>query len=186
MNIVPKNEIIKYLLCEKESRYLRDRYDGVIKLKTPNLSEQASESLACHLIKDGSILKCLSPIVSIELLGKKGKDILVNKYHKLEVKGTSSINGCVTTSKSNFDSFAWIWLDFKPFFNSDNHIIDVHVIKNPKQCITSERYVETLKENKLSLKSVIDDANKTGNYEYLNFNLKTMLILEDISKRFWE
>ena len=185
MNVPSKEEIIKYLLFEKESRFQREQYAGVIKPKTPNLSEAASEALAAHLIKDGDILKELQPIISIELLGKNGKDILVNKYHKIEVKGTSCIEGCVTTSASNFESFAWVWLDFKPFFNSDNHIIDIHVIKNPKMSIKSKRYVKTLNEYKLSLKNAIGDAIKTNNYEYLQFNLKTMLTLEDISKRWF-
>lgn len=184
MNIISKEEIIKYLLFEKSNRYERDRFNGVIKLKTPNLAEDASESLACHLIKDGSILKQLHPIIKVERQGRIGKDIFVNGYHKIEVKGTSSVNGCVTTSQSNFDSFAWVWCDFRPFFETDKYIIPIHIITNPKICITSERYVEALNQNKLSLTSVIKDAFKTGNYEYYDFNLKMMVVLEDISKRF--
>jgi hypothetical protein len=185
MEIRSKEEIIKYILFEKESRRHRELYNGSIKPKTPNLSEDASESLACHLIRDGCILKQLHPITIVERLGKQGKDILVNKYHKIEVKGTSSIEGCVTPSDSNFEAFAWIWLDFKPFFNSGNHIIDVHVITNPKSCVTSVRHVEAINENKLGLKSAICDARRTRNYEQLSFNLKTMLPLEDISKLYF-
>jgi len=185
MNIPSKQEIIKYLLFEKESRFQRERYDGIIKPKTPNLSEAASEALVAHLIKDGDILKELQPIVTIELLGKNGKDILVNKFHKIEVKGTSCVEGCVTTSESNFESFAWVWPDFRPFFHASNSIINIHVIRNPKVSIRSKRYVEKLNEYKLSLKNAVNDAIKARNYEYLRFNLKTMLTLEDLSKRWF-
>ena len=183
MTIKSKQEIMDYLLFEQYSRYQRSLYKGAIKPKTPNITEDASESLTCHLIKDGSILKQLHPITKLERKGRNGKDIVVNGYHKLEVKGTSSNDGSITTSESNFESFAWVWMDFRPFFEHSHFVVPVHVITNPRACITSERYVQALKQNKLNLPSVIGDAVNSGNYERYELNLKTMLVLSDPSRQ---
>jgi len=193
MIIHTQEDIFEYLKFEKEIRWNIRKHTGRIQSHIPNFQENASESLACHIIKGGIILPQLSPITSIKRCGRGGKsksgepksDVLVNDFHKIEVKATTSSEGTVTTSESNYDAFAWLWFDFRPYFNSQSNIIPIHVVTNPKQCITTKKYVEKLKQTKVNLKSAIGDAKKTGNYEYAEINLKTLAVMEDISKRFW-
>ena len=174
MDIVSREEIIKYLEFEKGRFEQGKEYTGVITAIAPNLNKDATESLVCHLVKDGVILPQLKPIVRIERF--PNKDVLVNNYHKLEVKATSTDDGSVTTSESNFEAFAWIWLETQAFFYQDSYIIPIHVITNPRICITSTRYVEALKQTKVSIRSVMKNAMDTHNYFRHNCNLKTIAI----------
>lgn len=186
MIIYSKKDIFDYLKKEKTIRnYIRNcNCNGNIPSKIPNLSSHATESLVCHLIEDGTILYQLKPIISVKRFGSTGKDILVNSYHKIEVKGTTSSTGTVTVSKSNCDAFAWIWTDFRPYFFGKN-IIPVHVVTNPKECLKSFTYVKARNEHKITITSMIKQAHTQNNYEYKEFNVKSMRICSNTNNFFY-
>lgn len=171
-DIFSKVEIIDYLEFTKHIIYESKKYNGNITAIAPNLNKDATESLVCKLIETGELLPQLNPIKSVERFSDK--DVLVNKHHKLEVKATGSGDGTITPSESNYEAFAWLWMDFRPYFYENKDIIPIHTITNPKCCITTSRYVKTLKQNKLSIKSVIKDAIVSGNYYLNNFSLSEM------------
>ena len=170
--IYTREEILHYLEAERQRFQSAMKYSGPITLWAPNLNKDATESLGCHLVMEGKILPQLSPITEVKRF--RSKDILVNKYHKLEVKATSTKTGDITPSESNFEAFAWIWFAFQNFLYRDNYIIPVHIITNPKQCVRPDRYVETLRQSKLSIINAIKEATKTGNYSYYECDLKQM------------
>lgn len=184
LKIHSKEEIKKYLLFSRETIQLSKKYDGEIIPWAANLSKNATESLVCHLVKDGILIPQITPITSVERFDNA--DVMVNNYHKLEVKATTTGEGTVTTSESNFNAFAWVWIDMKNFIYNNNSIIPIHVISNPKTCITTQRYVETLKQTKVTINSVIDDAIKTNNYVYHNFNINTFVVLPNIAHTFMD
>lgn len=168
------SQIRNYFIDIKSDRENVKKYNEshLLKKKVGNISEEATESLAYNLIVNGIILKEAfekTGIYSIKRKGKKGKDILVNDFFTVEVKGTSSKSGFITTSKSNFKSSAWIWFDIKPFFENQQNIV-VYVIKNPK-CLNPYK-IEANGESKFSLKKAKEIAKNNNCLEevVLDFN----------------
>lgn len=166
------------------------RPEGGIPIKVSNLSEEATESLGCHLIKEGILKSKLGLINSIVRRGRSGGgDILVNNYHRIEVKGTTSGSGTVTLSDGNFEAFAWMWFDFNEYFHRrfcDKVVIPVYVITNPKDCVRPERIVEVNGEKKLTIPSVKDQAGRTGNYFYNELSPKSLRITPNYTSAFFE
>lgn len=172
------SDIIKYLEEYKSARKLIDIQNQslAIKIKPPNLSEEVSESLACKLINDGLILSTKYGLNSIaERFGKTGVDILVNNTFKIECKGTTSLNGFVSVSKTNlFERDAWIWLDFQSYIRKDSTTLLVHIIHSPNECIIPIK-IEANGENKITMSSAIKNAIKLNHYEYHDFDIFSIL-----------
>jgi hypothetical protein len=134
--------------------------------KSPNISNEATESLVCHLINRRMILKRISYINSVELRGHRkgaegGADIVVNGNIKVEVKGTSVKRDITTKAKSNQDVFALVWVETEdwmkhklPYINIKvfyyPHGIDVeHLKSNGEDKIRLHKSFEKMKENGL-------------------------------------
>lgn len=148
-----------------------------IKIKPPNLSEEVTESLACKVINDGSILVDRFGHGAIaERFGKSGIDILVNGITKLECKGTTSLSGFISVSKTNiFERDAWIWLNFNPYIHNESPIIEVHIIHYPDKCIMPKK-IEANGESKMTMASAIKLASKLGYHESHDLNASTMIV----------
>jgi len=173
MNNYTNNQIKKYLLDLKVDRDNIKEYNSknLIKKKNPNISEDATESLAYNLISDGIILSndFKDGIYNIKRDGKKGKDIVINYSYVVEIKGTSSKEGFITTSKKNFKSYAWVWFNLRRFFCGEN-IITVNVIKKPNECLNPYK-IQANGESKLSLKKAMVVAKKLGCHESIDINI---------------
>jgi hypothetical protein len=165
--------IIQYLDRYKKIRraIYQENQDLTVKIKPPNLSEEVSESLVCHLINDGSILTDIfGTNLYAQRFGKTGVDVLVNDKYKLECKGTTSLDGFVSVSKTNMlERDAWIWLDFQDYVKKNSKIVSVHIIHNPTDCI-KPRKIEANGESKITMSAAIKDAWKAGTYRSYDFN----------------
>lgn len=167
-------QIRTYFLDIKKDREEVKLYNDShpIKKKVGNVSEDATESLAYNLIADGTILRDAfkDGIRDLRRNGKKGKDIIVNHCHSIEVKGTSSKDGFITTSKSNFKAFAWVWFDTKEFFEGKS-TIKVYIVKNPK-CLNPYK-IEANGESKFSLKKAKEAAKENKCFEEYEIDFDT-------------
>ena len=175
-NTYTREEIGIYLKFLKQVRLNIKNYNKIsrIKQKVPNISENATESLACLLIEDGTILSSqVGPVFSIGRYGKNGNDIIVNGDKKIEVKATTSDTGLITTSEGNYNCLAWMWFNFYPFFENDNDIIPIHIINNPKNCL-NPWIIKANGEYKMNIKSAIKSAKYTRNYELFELSVSSL------------
>jgi hypothetical protein len=166
-------DIIQYLDRYKKIRraILQENKHLRVQIKPPNLSEEISESLVCHLINDGKILtEIYGDNLNAQRFGKSGVDVLVNDKYKLECKGTTSLDGFVSVSKTNmFERDAWVWLDFQEYVRKNSKIISVHIIHKPTDCI-KPRKIEANGESKITMSAAIKDAWKAGTYLSYEYN----------------
>ena len=180
-------QIRQYFVDLKEdfrARVLEYNKTHPIKQKFNNISEDATESLAYNLIADGTILKneFKNGIRSIKRRGKKGADILINNILVVEVKGTSSKNGFITTNSNNFKAFAWIWFDVKGYFNGNDTII-VNILKNPLKVTLTQPIRNG--QCKLSLKNVMALAKEDGSFEEVKLDFNTFGVKSIKEKEFF-
>ena len=171
------NDITKYLTEYKKicASIVNGNKTLIIKIKPPNLSEEITESLACKLINNGTILSDkYGENARAERFGKSGCDIVVNDLYKIECKGTTSLDGFVSVTKTNlFERDAWIWLDFQPFIHKNSSIVEIHIIHKPNECI-KPRKIEANGESKITMRTAIKDAIEVHSYQFYELSTHTM------------
>lgn len=149
--------------------------DHIIPQKSPNISNESTESLVCHLIRERKILKNLRDIRSIERKGNRkgeagGADIVVNDNIKVEVKGTSVKKDITTKSKFNADVYALVWVETEDWMKGKSDCVDIRVIYNPHGI-----EMELLKSNgetKMRLHKSFEDAKNNGLTEEYKFDMR--------------
>jgi hypothetical protein len=170
-------DILQYLEQYKVIRaaILMSNQGLTIPIKPPNLSEEISESIACKLINDGVVLsEKYGKNCKAERFGKSGVDILINDVFKIECKGTTSLDGFISVSKTNLvERDAWIWLDFQLYIHKDSPIVSVHIIHHPEGCI-KPRKIEANGESKMRMSAAVKDAIEAGTYESHQMDANTL------------
>lgn len=170
-----KNNYI-YFDCLRKIRELIDRENkqleknNVPKLKYPNISSEATESLATFLIKDKLILHEMfsEKIFSIKRKSQYGKDVVINDDIVVEIKATSSDKGFTSCRGSNLESNYLIWLNFYPFYYLKKNELHIYIFKNPKKCIESKILLfKGNCERKINFKTLADEMLKRGDKNIL-------------------
>jgi len=172
-------EFKKYVNVMRVDRKGKTEYnkDAVFKQKFPGFSSEASESLVCYLLNKNLLLKELGE-KSCVLTGRTkagSNDILINGKHSIEVKATSSESGLITVSKNNLKCYAWIWMDIRLLLEGKSNVIDIHIIKNPKENIFTWQ-IDTNKEHKMDIKTMIKEMKNTDDYERLMLDMDSLKI----------
>lgn len=174
-----KRDILQYLEKYKRIRedILKSNKSLNIHIKPPNLSEEITESISCRLINKGLILQSkYGEKCKAERFGKTGVDILVNKIFKIECKGTTSLDGFISVSKTNlFERDAWIWLDFQPYIHHNSPIVRVHIIHKPEVCI-NPRKIEANGESKMTMKHAVKKSMAAGTHESHELDVLTLKV----------
>lgn len=173
------NEFSKYVKVTCEDRKNKDLYnkDAVFKQKFSGFSSEASESFVLYLLSKNLLLKELGKKECI-LTGRTksgSNDILINEKHSVEVKATSSDSGLITVSKNNLKCYAWIWMDLRLLLNGKSNIINIHVVKNPKEHIFTW-VIDTNKEHKMDIKTMVTGISNSKDYELLELDMKSLEI----------
>lgn len=150
----------------------------LIPQKSPNISNEATESFVCYLISKRLILKEISHINSIERRGNKkgtdgGADIIVNGSIKIEVKGTSVKRDITTKSKSNHDVYALIWVETEDWMRHKSSCIKIKIFYNPHGIETE--YLQSNNENKIRLSKSFEKAKENGLTEEISINPETLI-----------
>ena len=174
VNCVNEKKIIVPQLIEKLDKLRFANISHFIPQKSPNISNEATESLVCHLLWKRMICKQISCINSVERKGNRkgsdgGADILVNCAVKIEVKGTSVKKDITTKSKSNADVYALVWVETEDWMKNMSPYVNVRVLYNPHG-IEIEHLVSN-GENKMRLHEAFEKLKINGLAEELQLNL---------------
>jgi hypothetical protein len=163
---INRRERIPVELLEAIEKTRCSNISHFIPQKAPNISNEATESLVCILLRKKLICKDrLKNINSIERRGNRkgdegGADILVNGNVKIEVKGTTVKNDITTKSKSNADVFALVWVETEDWMKRKSKEIVVKVLYNPHG-IEVEHLVSN-GENKIRLCEAFKKLKESG------------------------
>lgn len=153
---------------------------NIIRQKLPNISDQATESLAWHLVKDRKILNDEIPVLDyLERRGnttgtEEGADLVANGRTKIEVKSTSSKTGFTSASLNNKNVHAALFCDFYEHLKKGSEYIKIYALKDPQSF--KKKIIETTGEEKLSMIKEVELAKKYGVCEEIQVHLGEYLI----------
>jgi hypothetical protein len=171
---------VDYVTVSRLDRKQKNEYNSkpnhIFKQKYSGFSSEASESFISLLIKKDILFKELGEKKTVTLTGKRRtetNDILINGKHAIEVKATSSDSGLVTVSKNNLNCYAWVWMDIRTLLNTDSNFVEIHIVRNPSENIFPWM-IETNKESKMDIKTMIKDLKNTKDYEHISLDITSL------------